>query len=211
MSDNVITAAGQRIVKLLVGNPPQTVAQLTDATGVTRTAVTEQLGVLQAAGYVEREKMLAKGRGRPCHAYRATVDALKLLFVGNQHLLVPAIWQAVSDLGGEELVEKVVDKVSRSLAEHYNGRITAKRPRARLRQLIGLLKEEGRLVDVVTEKGGKLILHKRSCPFISMADPHFYVCQIDRKMLADVIGRPVRQVACRHEGAPCCQFEISLH
>ena len=54
MPDAIISAAGLRIVKLLVGNPPQTVSDLIGATRVTRTAVTEQLNELVAAGYVER-------------------------------------------------------------------------------------------------------------------------------------------------------------
>ena len=210
MPDVTITAAGLRIVKLLVGNPPRTVAELVRAAGVTRTAVTEQLGELQAAGFVERETQRTTGRGRPRHLYRATNAALSLLFTGNQRLLVPAIWQAVHDLGGDDLIKKVINRVSRSLAEYYNSKITAKRPRDRLRQLIDLLTDEGRLVDIVEDDGGKLTLYKRSCPFISMVDPHLYVCQVDQEMLAAVVGRPVRRVSCRHEGAPCCTFEIAV-
>ncbi len=210
MADIIITPAGLRIVKLLVGNPPQTVAQLTRAADVTRTAVTEQLGELQVAGFVERETQRSAGRGRPRHLYRATDAALSLLFVGNQGVLVPALWQALHDLGGDELIKKVIKRVSRALAGHYSRQITAKRPQDRLRQLIDLLAGEGRLVDIVKEEGGKLSLHKRSCPFISMADPHLYVCQIDQEMLNDVLGCPVRRIACRHEGAPCCTFEIAV-
>ena len=205
-----ITPAGLRIVKLLVGNPPQTVAELTRSAGVTRTAVTEQLGELQAVGFVERETQRTTSRGRPRHLYRATNAALSLLFVGNQRLLVPAIWQAVRDLGGDDLIKKVINRVSRSLAEYYSRKITAKKPRDRFRQLIDLFAKEGSLVDIVEDEGGKLTLHKRSCPFISMAGPHLYVCQVDQEMLGMVIGHPVRRISCRHEGAPNCSFEITV-
>ena len=210
MADIIVTPAGLRIIKLLVGNPPQTVAQLTRAADVTRTAVTEQLGELQAAGFVEREPQRSASRGRPRHLYRATNAALSLLFVGNQGVLVPALWDAVREVGGDKLIGKIITRVSHSLAQHYSSQITAKRPQDRLRQLIDLLADEGKLVDLVKETGGKLSLHKRSCPFISMADPHLYVCQIDQEMLNEVLGCPVRQVACRHEGAPCCTFEIAV-
>ena len=40
MLNATISPAGLRIVKLLVGHPPKTVASLIRATGVTRTAVT---------------------------------------------------------------------------------------------------------------------------------------------------------------------------
>ena len=210
MSEITITAAGLRIVKLLVGNPPQTVAQLVRQAGVTRTAVTEQLDELMKAGFVERQTERTPGRGRPRHLYRATESALSLLFAGNQHLLVPAMWTTIREIGGDELVEKVIDRSSRAMAEYYNSKITAKTPRDRLRQLIDLLSAEGRLVDVLEDDGGVLTLHKRSCPFISMADPHLYVCRVDEEMLSIVVGRPVRRISCRHEGDPCCSFEIDV-
>ena len=76
MADATVSAAGLRIVKLLVGNPPQTVSDLIDTTGVTRTAVTEQLNELVAAGFVERSTERLTGRGRPRHLYKATDAAL---------------------------------------------------------------------------------------------------------------------------------------
>ena len=85
MPDIAISPAGLRIVKLLVGHPPQTVADLTRAAGVTRTAVTEQLNELMAAGFVERTDRAARpaAAGRAT-CYKATDAALVLLFAGNQ-------------------------------------------------------------------------------------------------------------------------------
>jgi DeoR family transcriptional regulator, suf operon transcriptional repressor len=208
MSDVSISPAGLRIIKLLVGNPPQTIAELLRAAGVTRTAVTEQLDDLMAAGFVERETERTSRRGRPRHLFKPTRAALVLLFAGNQRLLVPAVWQAIHDLGSEEFCRKVLRRVSRTLADHYNAKITAKRPRDRLRQFIGQLTAEGGLLEVVENDDGRLVLNKRSCPFISMIDEKRSVCFIDQEMLAAVVGRPIRQTACRHDGAPCCKFEI---
>jgi predicted transcriptional regulator len=80
MSDAIITAAGLRIVKLLVGRPPQSITGLLTDVGVTRTAITEQLNDLAAAGFVERQAQRLPGRGRPRFLYRATDAALVLLF-----------------------------------------------------------------------------------------------------------------------------------
>ena len=131
-----------------------------------------------------------------------------LLFASNQRLVVPAIWRAIREVGGEELLHKVLKRVSRVLAEHYNSKITAKKPQERLRQLIDLLTAEGGLIEAVEDDQGQLVLYKRSCPFISMVDEQRSVCYIDQEMLGAVVGRPVRRTACRHEGAPCCTFEI---
>jgi DeoR family transcriptional regulator, suf operon transcriptional repressor len=209
MPDALVSPTGLRIVKLLVGAPPKSVADLIRATGVTRTAVTEQLTELLEAGFVERALERKSARGRPRHVYKATNAALALLFPGNQWLLVPALWQAVIDVGGEELSKKILKRVSRAMAEHYRSKITAKKPKDRLRQFLALLSDEGGLFDLVETKSGRWTLHKRSCPFISMADDRRCVCRVDLEMMTAVVGRPVRRTACRHDGAACCTFEIA--
>jgi len=207
MSDMTVSAAALRVIKLLVGNPPQTIADLIKTTGVTRTAVTEQLNELVAAGFVERGTERLPGRGRPRHLYSATNAALLLLFASSQRLVVPAIWQAVRDIGGDKLIRDVLKRVSRALADHYNRQITATKPEDRLREMIRILSQEGGLVDGV-EEDGHLVMYKRSCPFISMVDQQRSICCVDLEMMTAVVGRPVRRTACRHEGAPCCTFEI---
>lgn len=208
MAGAFVNAAGMRIVKLLVGNPSMCVGDLIEAAGVTRTAVTEQLNELVAAGFVKRTTERLAGRGRPRHRYAATDSALLLLFASNQQLVVPAIWQAIHKVGGEKLTRQVLRRVSRSLAEHYRRRITATKPRERLEEMADLLREEGVLVEIC-EEDGQVVMRKRSCPFISMADEDRHVCCIDQEMMTAVVGRPVRRTACRHDGDPCCEFELA--
>ncbi len=198
-----------RVVRLLVGTPPQTVADLIKATGVTRTAVTEQLNELVAAGYLERTTERLEGRGRPRHLFNATDAALLLLFASHQRLLVPAIWRAVNNACDAKAMERIITEVSRSLAVHYRERITAKRPETRLKQMTKLLQEEGVLLHIDETKDGGLVVHKRSCPFISMYEETGAVCCVDLQMMKEVVGADVVQTACRHTGAPCCSFAIA--
>lgn len=208
MAHTVVSSAGMRIIRLLVGNPPQNVADLIKATGVTRTAVTEQLNELVAGGFVERTTERLAGRGRPRHVYKATNTALLLLFANNQQLVVPAMWQAIEKVGGTKLTRQVLKAVSEALAEHYSRKITATDPHKRLRQMTEILRAEGGLLDI-EESNGQMILRKRSCPFISMLDDSRNVCCIDQEMMTAIVGRPVRRVACRHdEDSPCCEFEL---
>jgi DeoR family transcriptional regulator, suf operon transcriptional repressor len=208
MPDAAISAAGLRIMKLLVGNAPQTMSNLVRAIGVTRTAITEQLDALIAAGFVEQETQRLSGRGRPRHLYKATSAALALLFAKNLRLITPVIWRAIGDVGGPELTANVMKQVTRILAEHYNDKITAVKPADRLRQFMDLLAAEGGLIEIDEDANGQVVIHRRSCPFITIADPERGVCGIDLEILSAVASRPVRQTACRLEGAPCCTFEI---
>jgi DeoR family transcriptional regulator, suf operon transcriptional repressor len=208
MADATASAAGLRILKLLVGNPPHTISDLIKATGVTRTAVTEQLNELVRAGFVEQGAERLPGRGRPRHTYKATNLAMTTLFSSNQQLVAPAIWQAINDVGGDELTNKIRKKVSRIMAEHYNQQISAKKPEERFRKMMELLTAEGGLLEAA-QQNGQMVLYKRNCPFISMADKNRVICCVDLDIMSLVVGRPVRRTAYRHDGAPCCKFEIA--
>lgn len=202
-----VSPAGMRVVKLLVGNCPKSVLELIEAAGVTRTAVTEQLNELLAAGYVERTTERPAGRGRPRHLYAATNTALLVLFAGNQRLLVPAIWEAIANVGGSQLKRKVLRRVSRTMANHYKPLITGNTPEERLRQMSQLLSDEGSVVEI--EGGnGETVIRKRSCQFFSMFEDSRSVCCVDHEMLRLIVGVPVRRTTCRHDGDPCCSFAI---
>lgn len=208
MKDITVSPAGLRIVRLLVGQPPRTVAGLIRATGVTRTAVTEQLNDLVAARLIERSIERLPGRGRPRHVYKAT-DAALLFFANDQQVVMSALWHAMFDICGEDAAKKVLKRVSRAMSEHYRQKITAKKPAERLRQLISLFADEGELVELVENHNGHWSIHRRSCPFAGMADSRQIVCRIDQEMINAVVGRHVRRVACRRNGDACCTFEIA--
>jgi DeoR family transcriptional regulator, suf operon transcriptional repressor len=208
MSDVTISGAGLRVMKLLVGNAPKSVSELVRATGVTRTAVTEQLSELVSAGLVERSTHRVPSRGRPRHLYKSTESALLKLYSNKQPLLVPAIWAAIREIGGEELAIEVLERVSEVAIEHYNAQITAKKAPERVRQFVDLVANEGAMLEAVGNGDGHLTIYRRSCPFANMLDEHRSVCHIDRAVLRAVAGREIHQIACRHDGAPCCAFQV---
>jgi DeoR family transcriptional regulator, suf operon transcriptional repressor len=208
MADTTVTAAGMRIIKLLVGKPAQSVADLIRATGVTRTAVAEQLNELVAAGMVERTTQRLSGRGRPRHRYTSTQAAMLLLFATHERRLGPVIWQAIKSVCGDESAQKVLHELSVLLAEQYQSQIKANTPEERLRKMNDLLYEEGVLVEVHEDKYGKVTLRQRSCPFATLFDEARTACSLDQMVMSLVVGKPVRRIWCRHDGDPCCVFEI---
>lgn len=206
--DATVTASGMRLVKLLVGKPPLGIAELTTAAGISRTAVSARLNELTAAGFVERRLEKSPHRGRPHNVYTTTNAALVLLFANHQRLVMPAIWKAIYQLGDEKLTNDLLDLVAAELAKHYRPMVTEREPKERLRQMQRLLRDEGGLVELGKGKHGQLIMQKRTCPFFVMADEKQSICMVDRKMMSLVVGLPVRRVASRHDGEPCCSFEL---
>lgn len=207
MADTMVTAAGMKILKILVGNEPHTVSELMKKTGVTRTAITEQLNELIAAGFVQRAVQPLSGRGRPRYLYSLTRTALIALFPGGVHLVVPAIWRAIRKIGGEKLIQRVIAQVTEELAAHYSAKITARQPEKRLRQLIDLWRQEGCVLEM-TERNGRMVVHRRSCPFLSMYEASGDICYIDLETISAIVGHPVRRIQSRHKGDPCCTFVL---
>jgi predicted ArsR family transcriptional regulator len=157
---------------------------------------------------VERTTERLAGRGRPRYLFAATKASLARLFTGNQWLLVPAMWEAIVDIGGKSLKRKVLKRVSRAMADHYRSRINGNTPGERLTEMAELLRDEGGLIDIEGDGNGQVVFHKRSCPFISMFEKTRTVCQVDLEVMTLVVGIRVRRTASRHDGAPCCSFAI---
>ena len=209
MADTTITTAGIRLIKLLVGRSPRPILDLMAELGVTRTAVSDQLQDLMNAGYVERSlDHHLNGRGRPRHVYSTTSAAEVLLFASNQQLVVPAIWKAIRETGGDELTQSVLHNVTAFLLEYYRRRIRAGEPQKRLAEYRRILEEEGGLVEMQF-RDGQITVTKRTCPFVGMFEDERNVCAIDLELMAAIAGCPVRQVACRHDGDPCCRFQAT--
>ena len=195
-------------MRLLIGHPPQQMNDLIQQTGVTRTAITEQVNELIEAGFVEQTIERFQGRGRPRFLYSATQLALKQLFPGNQDIVVPAIWKALRRYCNPETVMKICNDVAQDIADQFNSRIEATDPKERMRNFYQIVYGTGRLVQM-TDTENEVSVSKLSCPFISMYDESGTICLIDDLTMAKIVGPNVRRTACRYENDTCCTYTIS--
>lgn len=210
MAEPYVSLAALRIIKLLVGHPPRTVADLIEATGVTRTAVTEQLNELVAGGFVEKTTEPASGRGRPKNLYEATSDAHVVLMANRDSYLGGMVWRAVDRIGDKKLIAKLIDEVSAEVASRYADKVTGTTPQARLKQITELFRKDGVLIDVETRKG-KIVVNKRNCQFVGWHDPSRIACRVDLAAVEKLVGVPAKQIAHREDGdSCCCSFQIEL-
>jgi predicted ArsR family transcriptional regulator len=209
MPATCLSAPALRVVKLLIGHPPRSIVELIEETGLTRTAISQQLNELARAGYVECTKFRRAGRGRPGHRFSTTQAAQILLSANHQRVVLPAIWNAIDDIGGEELMQRIVDSVGRKLSEYYAARITATDPRGRIAQFKAIIEDEGGLVELVGNSR-RSTLTKRSCPFVTDFSDNRHACAVDVALMSAITGCKVRQTSSRLNCAPCCQFEIDL-
>ncbi len=200
-----VSPAGMQVLRLLVGQPPRTMAELIQARGVTRTAITEQLTALQEAGLITRQ-VERGGRGRPKHRYSATEAALQL-FPNQSGRLVPALLSAVREICGPEVTAEILQLVSDRMAGFYRSRVTAEQLGPRLEQLAAALREDGVLVEVFQEQG-QWTLREKTCPFVTMVGPDREACQVEQAMLTTLLGLPVAIGQCRLDGCNGCTWHL---
>ena len=182
------------------------VQSLCDVLGVTRTAIRQRIGRLESAGFVLSE-LQGQLRGRPRHLYRVTPEGLHELGENYRELAV-VLWEAITGYEDSTVRESLIGRVQNGLAERFR------------RQLIGCESIDDRLDHLADEmkssgfnvesdhSGGLRILRETSCPFPMLADVDEAICQVERRVLEQVLGAPVQFLSRCRDGDGCCEFQV---
>jgi predicted ArsR family transcriptional regulator len=211
MSSNIVqplvSGAGLRIIRLLIGKPPQTITELVKALHVTRTAITEQVNELVAIGFLEQKIEHNGDRGRPCYRFSATDLAMRKLFEGLHEIVVPSAWRAIRKRLGEKILNQICYDIANDLAESYARQLTTSAPKERICEFVSALVRNGRLVEC-RECNGNMEMKKYNCPFISMLEDTRTVCYIDQLCMQLLVGTEasVELTENRLDGLACCTF-----
>ncbi|WP_153556776.1 helix-turn-helix transcriptional regulator [Roseimaritima sediminicola] len=189
------------------------VAELTDALGVTATAVRQRLERLLEDGLIQRHKVVS-GRGRPTFNYSLTV-------LGHRHAgadhgeLAEAMWREIVTLPDESVRTRLLSGIARRLGQNYKSQLT--RPddpsgdalEQRMRELSKLM-AGNRIPNDVTRSGEEAlpVLGITACPYPDLTDAseHRSMCHLEEEMLSEALGREIQLTSCRLDGDHCCQF-----
>lgn len=208
MTEMYITSAGMRIINLLVGQPPQAIAEMIESLNVTRTAITEQLSELIEAGYVERTVEKLSSRGRPRHRYGVTDLALTILFPGNQGVVVPSLWKRLEMTCGLSISEQIQEAIALDLAATYKKSVDGDTLPERLDQFCKELNARKIVSEVRKNEKGATELVWKTNPFISMQDGTDRYNKIATRMVSEILGVSVKLTASRLSGNYCDIYEI---
>jgi len=182
------------------------VQKLCDVLGVTRNAIRQRIGRLESAGFVTSE-LQGQLRGRPRHLYRVTPEGLHELGENYRELAV-VLWEAIAGYDDSVVRESLMGRVQNALAERFR------------KQLIGFGSMDDRLDQLAVEmkssgfnvesdhSGGLRILRETSCPFPMLADVDEAICQVERRVLEQVLGAPVQFRSRCRDGQGCCEFQV---
>jgi len=200
-------SSDRALLDLLRRRGPLTVAEMSEQLGVTGTAVRNRLSRLLDSGLVER-RAEARGRGRPRHAYQASVEAQKRLGQNYAELAVVLWEEMMTTVEDRKLRRLLFARITERLAEMYRGRVSGPEWEGRLVQLTGLLHDRGVEAEVARDGvGASPMLRQHSCPYYELAETDRAICALERKMFEKVLGRGLRLSQCRLDGDHSCDFQ----
>ncbi len=182
------------------------VQTLCDVLGVTRTAIRQRIGRLESAGFVV-SALQAQLRGRPRHLYRVTPEGLHELGENYRELAV-VLWEAIAGYEDAAVRGSLMNRVQNALAERFRKQLVGcESIDDRLDQLAEEMKSSGFNVES-DHSGGLRILRETSCPFPMLADVDEAICQVERRVLEQVLGAPVQFRSRCRDGQGCCEFQV---
>ncbi len=182
------------------------VQTLCDVLGVTRTAIRQRISRLESAGFVASE-LQGQLRGRPRLLYRVTAEGLHQLGENYRELTV-VLWEAIAGYEDARVRESLMGRVQNALAERFRKKLVGcDSVDQRLDQLAHEMKSSG--FNVTSDhSGGLRILRESSCPFPMLADVDEAICQVERRVLEQVLGAPVEFRSRCRDGQGCCEFQV---
>jgi predicted ArsR family transcriptional regulator len=192
-----------RIVSLLRGTT-KTVNELAEELDLTDNAVRANLLSLERDGLI-RQRGVQRGTRKPHFSYELTPEAEKLFPKAYDALLN----QLIAVLKGRltpAALEEVLREVGRSLAANAGSDRKRDGLETRIGKAITALEAIGGAARLEKE-GNKLVIKGDSCPLATAVAEHPEVCQLTEALLAEIIGKKVRE-RCDREGSPRCAFEI---
>jgi len=162
---------------------------------------------LTGSGMVER-RVEHGGRGRPRHAYQASVAAHKRLGQNYAELAV-VLWDEMKRTVEDRKIRRMLfGRITDRLAELYRSQLTGDEWEGRLVQLGSILHDRGVETEVTRGDGTMMpVLKQHSCPYYELAEIDRAVCVMERKMFEKVLGRGLRLSQCRLDGHRSCDFE----
>ncbi|MDQ6772801.1 MAG: helix-turn-helix domain-containing protein [Candidatus Dormibacteraeota bacterium] len=173
--------------------------------GVTPNAVRQHLTNLERDGLVRSVPAPSK-RGRPALLFSLT-DRADAAFPKRYGQLATMVLTEVQEIGGEELMEEVFDRLAQRHAKSIEPELRGLDFEQKLARVVDWLRRAGTLAESEETDSGYLVtIH--NCPFRNTALKFPQVCTITPRMLLRLLGASVAQESSIHRRDPYCAFSV---
>ncbi len=207
-----LRSVDRELLKVLRGKTWVGIGELTDALGVTATAVRQRVERLLQLGLIDRHKVVA-GRGRPTFQYCLTVNGHRHAGA-NPTAIAEAMWLEILAIEDVEVRGRVIASIASRLGREYASQIDTNNGVDSVEQRMIKLSEmlSQRQIDNQVVGSGELpVLDLASCPYPSLTDTSEdrAMCRLEEQMISEALGQPVHLSSCRLDGDACCQFSAT--
>ena len=204
----------RQVVELLRRNGAMRISELTEAIGVTATAVRQRLNRLMESQLVDRQAETA-GRGRPSHRYLLT-EAGRRTSGSNFADLAVALWDEIRSIQDIEIRRGLLERLSKRMAAFYSDKITGDTPAAKMQSVADLLADR-EVPFEVTMESGLPVLQAVACPYTELAEQDRFICSMEKMLFSELVGQNLTLSQCRLDdkgstdgsGGGCCTFELN--
>ena len=193
------------VMELLRRKGGMSVGQLVDALGVTATAIRQRLTRLMSSQLVQRSKS-PDGRGRPRHRYALTERGRNSIG-SNLNDLALVLWQEVQEIEDDETKRKVIAGVVQRLAAKYEADIQADTTEQKLAAFTKVFAEKQIPIEYRQSATGLPIITVSGCPYPDLAQDNREICDLEKQLMARLVGGPVSLCQCQQDGDEFCSFQ----
>lgn len=208
VSSGLSTLSGTRreVLDLLKKRGEQGADQLASSTGLTVSAVRQQLASLQRDGLIAYRES-RHGPGRPRHLYHLT-PAAEGLYPRAYAELTNELLDYVGD-AQPELVDEIFRRRRQRRIDNARLRLAGKDFPGQIEELTAILDGDGYLAEAVAEADGSFLIVEHNCAILGIALRYGQACGTELDFIRTVLpGATVERIAHMVQGATNCSYRI---
>ena len=182
--------------------------QLAAATGLTVSAVRQQLQGLQRDGLVGY-RQTRRGPGRPRHLYHLTTAA-EGLYPRAYAELTNELLDYVGD-AQPDLVDEIFRRRRQRRIDHARVRLAGKDFPAKVNELTAILDADGYLAEALSEPDGSFLIIEHNCAILGIALKYGQACGTELEFIRTVLPEAnVERISHMVQGATNCSYRIQM-
>jgi predicted ArsR family transcriptional regulator len=187
-----------------------TIAELALHLGISDEGTRQHLIYLERSGWiVRRDTGLYAGRsGRPASVYLVSPKG-EVFFPKKYEELTVALFEAVSDLYGEDAIRSTLARIADARVKEWSRRLEGKSLDEKLELLKNYYREGDEFVSL--QRNEQVTIVERNCPFLNVACSKPVLCSLTVNVLTRLLGYEVRRLRTFQRGDGCCEFEVCTH
>jgi iron-sulfur cluster biosynthesis transcriptional regulator SufR len=193
------------IVNLLKINGKMTINEVSAQLDMSSMGVRQHLGSLERDGLVEYYHQKSN-RGRPKYIYTLT-DQAKEIFPESYKSFAMEILEEAEDIGGEDLVNQLLEQRMESQIQSYEKRLQGKNLDKKIEELAEIRNEEGYMANI-SKNGDDYALVEYHCPISMIAQKYPYLCETERELFQRTLGVEIKREHHLICGSHKCSYHI---